>query len=157
MYNQSNPYKRKNRDIFDEFFEDIFSPQRGTHQLDIFDEFEQQFRSMQQRMNNLYRGTVQGNLGSPQENGPRVYGWTYRVGPDGKPLFQEFGNVPKTPYSQSEKLEGSREPLVDVQDGVKEITVIAEIPGVSKEDVDVELTTDTLILRVDTPEHRYYK
>ena len=152
-----NNRKKRDYDIFDDFFEDDWSGSRIGRHFDIFDEFEEQFRRMQQRMNNLYRGTLKGDFGTLQEGGPKVYGWTYKIDSDGKPVFQEFGNVPRTPLSKPEELPGSREPLIDVQESDKQITVIAEIPGVSKEDVDLEVTNDSLIIRVDNPERRYYK
>ncbi len=152
-----NSRKKRDYDIFDDFFEDDWSGSRIGRRFDIFDEFEEQFRRMQQRMDTLYRGALKGDFGTPQEGGPKVYGWTYKMGSDGKPVFQEFGNVPRTPLSKPEELPGSREPLIDVQESDKQITVIAEIPGVSKEDVDLEVTNDSLIIRVDNPERKYYK
>lgn len=146
---------RRSYDIFDDFFEDFWP--RRSRGFDIFDEFEEQFRRMQQRMNSLYQITLRGDFEIEDDNKPRIYGWTYKVGSDGKPVFQEFGNIPRTPLSKSEGLPGSREPLVDVQETDKQITVIAEIPGVSKEDVDLEVTNDTLTIKVDNPERKYYK
>ena len=158
MEKERNPnWKKRDHDIFDDFFEDTWPRDRIGHHFDIFDEFEEQFRRMQQRMNNLYQGTLKGDFRVSQEGSPKVYGWTYKVGSDGKPAFQEFGNVPRTPLSKPEELPGSREPLVDVQEDNKQITVIAEIPGVSKEDVDLEVTNDSMIIRVDNPERKYYK
>jgi len=152
------PYRKiRDRDIFDDFFGDNWSDDRNGRHFDVFDEFEEQFKRMQQRMNNLYRGTLKGDFSISQEGSPKVYGWTYKMGSDGKPVFQEFGNVPKTPLSKPEELPESREPLIDVQETNKQITVIAEIPGVSKEDVDLEITNYSLIIRVDNPERRYYK
>jgi HSP20 family protein len=158
MDREKFPYRKiRDRDIFDDFFGDNGSEDRIGRHFDVFDEFEEQFKRMQQRMNNLYRGTLKGDFGISQEGGPKVYGWTYKMGSDGKPVFQEFGNLPKTPLSKPEELPESREPLIDVQETDKQITVIAEIPGVSKEDVDLEVTNDNLIIRVDNPERRYYK
>lgn len=157
MDKERYPYWRSRRghDIFDDFFEDFWP--RRSRGFDIFDEFEEQFRRMQQRMNSLYQGTLRGDFGTEDDNKPRIYGWTYRISSDGKPVFQEFGNIPRTPLSKSEELPESREPLVDVQETDKQITVIAEIPGVSKEDVDLEVTNDTLTIKVDNPERKYYK
>jgi len=146
---------RRDYDIFDDFFEDFWP--RRSRGFDIFDEFEEQFRRMQQRMNSLYQRTLRGEFGTTDDNKPRIYGWTYRVSSDGKPVFQEFGNIPENPLSKPDELPGSREPLVDVQENDKQVTVIAEIPGVSKEDVDLEVTNDTLTIKVDNPERKYYK
>ena len=159
MDKEKYPYWRSRfrRDIFDDFFEDFWPERVRDHEFGIFDEFEEQFRRIQQRMNRLYRGTLRGDFESDKMNRPQVYGWTYRVSSDGKPVFQEFGNIPKVSSSKPDNLPGSREPLVDVQETDKHITVIAEIPGVSKEDVDLEVTKDSLTIKVDTPERKYYK
>jgi len=146
---------RRDYDIFDDFFEDFWP--RRSRGFDIFDEFEEQFRRMQQRMNSLYQRTLRGEFRTTDDNKPRIYGWTYRVSSDGKPVFQEFGNIPENPLSKPDELPGSREPLVDVQETDKQVTVIVEIPGVSKEDVDLEVANDTLTIKVDNPERKYYK
>ena len=158
MDKEKYPYwRKKDRDIFDDFFADLWPRERLGRQFDVFDEFEEQFKRMQQRMNSLYRGTLKGDFEASQNSNPRVYGWTYRLGSDGKPSFQEFGNIPRTPLSKPEKLPESREPLIDVQDSDNKITVIAEIPGVAKEDVDLEIIADSIIIRVENPERKYYK
>lgn len=101
MDKERSPYwRRRDRDIFDDFFGDSWPQDRIGRHFDIFDEFEEQFKRMQQRMNNLYRGTIKGDFGAPQEGRLKVYGWTYKVGSDGKPVFQEFGNIQRTPLSK---------------------------------------------------------
>jgi len=155
------PYWRtpRDHDFFEDFFDDFWPRSSGRREFDIFDEFEDQFRRMRQRMSSLYQDTLRGNVISPEGGGnTRIYGWTFKIDSDGKPVFQEFGNVPRTPLAHSkEELPGSREPLIDVQESDKDITVIAEIPGVSKEDVDLEVNEDYLTIRVDNPERKYYK
>ncbi|RLF34100.1 MAG: Hsp20/alpha crystallin family protein [Thermoplasmata archaeon] len=155
------PYWRtpRDHDFFEDFFDDFWPRSSARREFDIFDEFEDQFRRMRQRMSSLYHDTLRGNVISPEGGGnTRIYGWTFKIDSDGKPVFQEFGNVPRTPLAHSkEELPGSREPLIDVQESDKDITVIAEIPGVSKEDVDLEVNEDYLTIRVDNPERKYYK
>ena len=118
---------------------------------DIFDEFEEQIRRIHRQMNSLYRDTLRGNL----VDKPRIYGWSFRIDSTGRPVFQEFGNVPH--LNTSRELLDSREPLVDIQETDKQIIVTAEIPGVSKEDIDLEVTADTLIINVENKDRRYYK
>ena len=155
------PYWRtpRDHDFFEDFFDDFWPRSSARREFDIFDEFEDQFRRMRQRMSSLYQDTLRGNVIPPEGGGnTRIYGWTFKIDSDGKPVFQEFGNVPRTPLAHSkEELPGSREPLIDVQESDKDITVIAEIPGVSKEDVDLEVNEDYLTIRVDNPERKYYK
>jgi len=79
-----------------------------------------------------------------------------RVGPDGKPHIEEFGNIPGKRIG-TEEVSMEREPLTDVIEGDKEISVIAELPGVEKKDINLSATEETLEIKVDTPERKYSK
>ena len=91
-----------------------------------------------------------------KELGPFVYGYSMKIGPDGKPEIQEFGNIKKglkgTPQVKEE-----REPLVDIVDADGEIHVVAELPGVEKSDIKLHGTEDSLTISVDTPQIKYFK
>ncbi len=119
---------------------------------DIFEEFDERFRRMQQYMNRIIRDAMEGKL-SGIEGKPYIYGWSIRIGPDGKPEVREFGNVPTRPGITEEV----REPLVDVIESDDKISVTAEVPGVKKEDIDLEVTENTLRIKVDTKDRKYYK
>ena len=123
---------------------------------DDFFDLDREFRRMEEWMNRIMREFGQ-NPGEDEIRGPYVYGFTMRVGPDGKPRIEEFGNVPKK-FSTSE-LSEYREPLVDVMENDKNITVTAELPGVTKEDIELSLhnNNQTLVIKVDTAERKYYK
>lgn len=91
-----------------------------------------------------------------KEIGPIVYGYSMTIGPDGKPVIREFGNVKRG----SEPLKGitdKREPLVDVVEAEKQVRIIAEIPGVRKEDIDIRVDGRVLTVAVDTPDRKYEK
>ena len=99
-----------------------------------------------------------------REWGPFVYGYSMTVGPDGKPKIREFGNVKPTLKPEAFGLSRptlhireEREPLVDVISTNGEIQVIAELPGVEKEDIKLHGTEDTLTISVDTPKRKYFK
>ena len=81
---------------------------------------------------------------NPDEHmvGPYVYGFSYKVGPDGKPSFQEFGNIPNRP-SLSDKVSEPevREPLTDINYDKDKVYLTFELPGISKENIDLLLTT----------------
>lgn len=91
-----------------------------------------------------------------REWGPFVYGYSVKLGPDGKPEIREFGNVKPTkgglPQVQQE-----REPLVDVVETDGEIHVVAELPGVDKNEIKLSGTEDSLTIEVDNPQRKYYK
>ena len=90
-----------------------------------------------------------------KEFGPFVYGYSMKIGPDGKPEIREFGNIKKSLKGPQVKEE--REPLVDVVETYGEIRVVVELPGVEKSDIKLHGTEDSLEISVDTPQYKYYK
>ncbi len=90
-----------------------------------------------------------------RELGPFVYGYSVRIGPDGKPEVNEFGNVKQGRSGPLVKEE--REPLVDIIDNNGEVHVVAELPGVDKKDIKLYGTEDSLTITVDIPERKYFK
>jgi len=117
---------------------------------------EDEFRRMEEWMDEMLRNfrelSRRGEI-----RGPYVYGFTMRIGPDGKPQIEEFGNVPRRFGVKEESITEYREPLTDVIEGDKTVSVTVELPGVNKEDIDVEITEDTITIKVDTAERKYYK
>jgi HSP20 family protein len=91
-----------------------------------------------------------------RELGPFVYGYSMKIGPDGKPEIQEFGNIKKGLKGPPQVTE-EREPLVDIVDTNGEIHVVVELPGVEKNDIKLHGTEDSLTISVDTPQYKYYK
>jgi len=99
-----------------------------------------------------------------REWGPFVYGYSMTVGPDGKPKIREFGNVKPSLKPEalgltrpSLDIKEEREPLIDVIDTDGEIKIVAELPGVEKEEIKLHGTEDTLTISVDTPKRKYFK
>lgn len=87
--------------------------------------------------------------------GTYVYGFTYRIGPDGKPEYKEFGNIPGE-YSELPSIE-YREPITDIQKRESETDITMEIPGVSKDDIIMETKDEILIVKVEKEGRKYYK
>lgn len=90
-----------------------------------------------------------------RELGPFVYGYSMTIGPDGKPVVREFGNV--QPGKRGPMIKGEREPLVDVVDCDNEVKVVAELPGVDKRDIKLTAMDDALTISVEAPDRKYYK
>ena len=96
--------------------------------------------------------------------GPYVYGYSMTVGPDGKPVVREFGNVKPSrrpgmfgiPEAKLEPIE-AREPLVDVVEDSENVRVVAELPGVEKKDIQMKCAEDVLTISVNTPTRKYHK
>ncbi len=116
----------------------------------FFTGFDEEFRRMQEHMNRIFDEAMSGG----EDHKKYVYGFTMRTGPDGKPVVEEFGNVPR---SGAAKIGGEREPLVDVIDGEDEVSVIAELPGVDKKDIDLNAGERSLTISVDKEDRRYHK
>jgi len=86
---------------------------------------------------------------------PYVFGFSVTLGPDSNPRFRRFEN-PQPSFYGSEFHE-EREPLVDVVEEDSEIVIVAELPGVKKEDIQIHAAQRNLTISVDTMEHKYYK
>ncbi len=86
---------------------------------------------------------------------PFVYGFSMSLGPDGKPVIRQFGNV--EPSSRGPLLKEEREPLVDVMEGDGEVVVVTELPGVEKDEIRLEATDRSLKIIVDAVKRRYFK
>lgn len=95
------------------------------------------------------------NIDELKSEEPLVWGLNIRVGPDGKPVIQRFGNV-KTSM-KGPRISEDREPLVDVIEKVDSVAVIAELPGADKGRIKVNATERTLTISAPTEERKFYK
>lgn len=136
---------------------------RGFEDIDkIFDEM---FKEMTKNMSkDLIRERKLPNGGTIWKMRPFVYGYSITIGPDGKPIIREFGNVkpstkltPAGYHKPSLQYREEREPLIDVIEDDATIRIIAEVPGVEKEDIDLTCTEQRLIISVDNEIRKYYK
>ncbi len=91
-----------------------------------------------------------------KEFGPFVYGYSMKIGPDGKPEIQEFGNIKKS-LEGLPQVKEEREPLVDVMETNGDVRVVVELPGVEKSDIKLHGTEDSLEISVDTVNYKYGK
>jgi HSP20 family protein len=100
--------------------------------------------------------------GKVTEYGPFIYGYSMTIGPDGKPKVREFGNV-KSPFSSTRGgfftrplISSEREPLADVTTTDKEVKVVIEMPGVSKENININVYDNSVELTTTGTEGRKY-
>jgi HSP20 family protein len=120
------------------YFDDMF---RGFDEMR--NEFEEQFKNIENTApKDLIREYESPRGGKVREVGPILYGYSMTVGPDGKPRIREFGIVKsqlsKGVFSSTTPvISAEREPLADVTTTDKEIKVVVEMPGVSKESIKV--------------------
>ena len=118
----------------------------------IFDEIQRMFEStdFKDMIEDMFRGGF-------DPNKRFIHGFSMNMGPDGKPRFQEFGNRPtKTPTGEP-VISDEREPLTDIIEGDEDVAITVEIPGVEKNDIDLNVTEDILEITVDNPKRKYHK
>ncbi|MEM1628225.1 MAG: archaeal heat shock protein Hsp20 [Desulfurococcaceae archaeon] len=125
----------------------------------IFEDMERMFRELTRRFFELTPERVREFEREFEKMGikPYVYGFSITIGPDGRPIIQEFGNIKK--IRGKPIISEEREPLVDVFETADEVTVIAEIPGVEKEKIDLKVSEDgkTLIINASNEKRKYFK
>jgi HSP20 family protein len=120
--------------------------------------FSEQFKDLEKGMpKGLVRESRTPDGGVKKEIGPIVYGYSVTIGPDGKPVVREFGNVRKGEGRPWKAIQDKREPLVDVVSSGKDVRVIAEMPGVKKENINVTVNEKSMVISVDSEDRGYYK
>jgi HSP20 family protein len=143
---------RKRRPAKDPFFSDIDSMFKEMEKM-----MDEELKSFTQKVPKEYVKERQLPDGSTvKELGPFVYGYSMKIGPDGKPEIQEFGNLKKG-LKGAPQVKEEREPLVDIVETNDDVRVVAELPGVEKTDIKLHGTEDSLEISVDTPQNKYYK
>jgi len=145
-------FKRKRYPFFRSwFFEDI---DKMFHDMEKM--MEEEFKTFTSRVPKDYvkeRKLPDGS--TAREFGPFVYGYSVKIGPDGKPEVREFGNV--KPSRLGPQVKEEREPLVDIIETDGEVHIVVELPGVEKKDIKLHGTEETLSISVDTPQRKYFK
>lgn len=84
-----------------------------------------------------------------------VYGFTINTAGGGIPKVETFGNIKKTP--EGPKVDEEREPITDIFDEENEIVVIAEMPGIEKSDLKIDLKEDILEISAVSKNRTYRK
>lgn len=145
-------FKKKRRKFSrDPFFGDI---DRMFHEMEKM--MEKQFKSFTKKIPKDYAKERKLPDGSTvREWGPFVYGYSMKIGPDGKPEVRQFGNIKKS--LEGPQIKKEREPLVDVVETDGEVRVVVELPGVEKSDIKLYGSEDSITISVNTPQSKYYK
>ena len=120
-----------------------------------FDEFDSLFRRIMRPFKELDEIWDEMKTGeNVQTFGPYYYGYSMTVGPDGKPVVKEYGNVRPGLLPTAE----TREPLVDVivDDKEKLLKLIAEMPGVEKKEIKIEVVGRTVSIDAEHNDRKYH-
>lgn len=87
-----------------------------------------------------------------------VYGFSIKTGLGGEGLKVEpFGNIRKDAASGESVVQEIREPIVDVLEEEGYTLVVAEMPGISAEDVRLEVKDDLLTIVAEKRDKRFRK
>jgi HSP20 family protein len=142
---------------------------------DIFGQFDEMRREMERLFDNQFKDiqakapkdlvreyeTPEGD--KVREIGPFVYGYSMKIGPDGKPHVREFGNV-RSPLagfglgaSDKPLISNEREPLVDITTTDKEVRVVLEMPGVNKENIKINVYDNSVEVKSDDLHRKYHE
>lgn len=125
---------------------------------DIMSPFDLDFRfgfeDIDDLIKNMFKAANSIETQGPNSNAV-YYGYSVTVGPDGKPQVREFGNV--KPTNRGTLRVGSREPFVDtvLDEKTNELKVVAEMPGVQREDIHLEALENALTIRAERGDRRY--
>jgi HSP20 family protein len=119
---------------------------RRRNPFDMFGDFDEIFEEMLREFESL----------GPEEHmgGPFFYGFSINQRPGEEPEVREFGNI----RPEGGKIEiGERKPLVDVFDSEKTVQIVAEMPGIEKEDVELSVEGRDLEIRAARGDRRYHE
>lgn len=110
---------------------------------EFFEEIEREIEAMNEMINRLHRGDE-----------PLVYGFSLRIGSDGVPHMERFGNL-----TSRETIDNTREPFTSsiVDEKNNELRITAEMPGIRKENIEVNATGNEVVIRAEAGERKYYK
>jgi HSP20 family protein len=119
--------------------------------------FDSEFDRIFKRMSNSFFNIddiFEEFKGRDSGSGPYYYGYTMTVGPDGKPVVKEYGNVKPGLLPNSD----TREPVVDtiVDEKEKVVKLIAEMPGVEKTDVKIVVDNKVVDVSAEHGEKKYH-
>ena len=138
-----NPYEKdryKNRDFFEVLFEKIFESMKKMYRNDNIEDFMQDTNDEEFRLNRNF-----------------VHGFGVNIAPHGEI------NVPESENNGSAPLDGKHEKSekngfsTDIIETDEEIFVTVNIPGAEKEDINLNVTDDSLEISINTPKVRYHK
>ena len=118
---------------------------------DIYEELE--------KLGDLIDETIQKSFDPSSEKTPvrrnRIQGFSIKIGPDGKPRIYEFNS--RQPPQNEPEIDDDPEPLVDVIEDGETLVILAALPGVTKDAIDLRVTENCLTVSVDAADFEWYE
>ncbi len=123
------------------------SDDRRRNLRDMLDELDKYFEEFEKDIQDAVRNSLSASR-SPTK--PFVAGFSFKLGPEGKPSIQFFGDNPT-------QNDGYRSPMseqiVDEKNGL--LRIVLDMPGVEKSDIQVEATDDTAVVKAERGNRKY--
>ena len=114
---------------------------------DMLDELDKYFEEFEKDVQEVVRDSISA---VHSETEPYVAGFSFRLGPEGKPSVQFFGDSPL-------RHDGFRSPMseqiLDEKNG--RLRLVLDMPGVEKSDIKVEATEDSAVVTAERDSRKY--
>lgn len=148
------------------FLETGMGPNFLDEVLAGFSKLKEEFEHLQRQTPDEHVSEYKDSEGTKvREIGPIVYGYSITIGPEGKPLIREFGNVKrghlyglnadvKPPRPE---IRGESEPMIDVLTTEGNVKVAVEMPGVEKDKIKIDAYDNKVEVRSLEPKRNYHK
>lgn len=101
------------------------------------------------------KGEEEIDLSHLKEGMKGIFGFSIKSSVGGIPIVESFGNIKKTTKGPS--IDEEQEPITDIFDEEEAIKVYVEIPGVSEEDIKLDLKGDILDISGQGGTKKYHK
>jgi HSP20 family protein len=99
-----------------------------------------------------------GEIHGPEKQVRGIYGFTVKVGlGEEGPRIEPFGNIRHDAKSGRTEVQEVREPMVDIFEEDDHLLVLAELPGIGKDDVRIDLEDDVLTISAEKKDKKYRK
>jgi HSP20 family protein len=100
-------------------------------------------------------GEIRGTEGKEVKG---VYGFSVKVGLGGEGIKVEpFGNIRKDKTTREAVVHEIREPMVDVFEEEDHVLIVAEMPGIARGDLRLDLKDDILAISAEREDKKYRK
>jgi HSP20 family molecular chaperone IbpA len=117
---------------------------------DIYNELERLGEMIDETMQKAFDGISEDKSVKPT----RIRGFFIKVSPDGKAKLREYNDFES--ISDESKLVDDLEPLVDIIEKRDVLIVLVALQGVQKDDIDLRVTENCLIVSIDAEEFDWY-
>lgn len=126
---------------------DLATEDRRKDLRDSLDELDKYFEELERNIQEAVRKGISETRGS---FGPFMAGFSFKLGPEGKPSIQFFGDSPT-------HAGGYRSPLTEqvIDEKSETLRLLLDMPGVEKSDIDVSVAEDSVVVKTDRGERKY--